>query len=94
MSDDETPTPSPGPFRYHLELTPAQLKLTHDALRSIADEAGTDEQIRRIAGEVLDMLPDEEHIAQIRPDDDGRNRADGDVGKPEPEGPEPPDLLA
>ncbi|MEZ5154825.1 MAG: hypothetical protein R2718_01815 [Solirubrobacterales bacterium] len=86
--------PGPSPFRYHLELTPAQLKLTHDALRSIAAEAEADEQTRRIAGEILEMLPDEEHIAQIRPDDDGRSRPDDEGPEDEPEGPEPPDLLA
>jgi hypothetical protein len=80
------PDPGPSPFRYHLELTPAQLKLTHDALRALAGDPGTDERRQQIAGEILEMLPDEEHIAQIRPDDDGDAR--------DPEGPEPPDLLA
>ncbi|MFN8113109.1 MAG: hypothetical protein U0R51_07895 [Solirubrobacterales bacterium] len=76
--------PGPSPFRYHLELTPAQLKAVHDALRALAE--GADDRTRAIADEVLAMLPDEEHIAQIRPGDDGGTEHD--------DGPAPPDLLA
>ncbi len=32
-----------GPFRYHLELTPEQLKIVHTALRSLLDDFGHDE---------------------------------------------------
>lgn len=81
------PDPGPSPFRYHLELTPAQLRLTHEALRTLAVEPGSDERTRRIVSEVLEMLPDEEHIAQIRLDDDGE-------AEPEPSGEGPPDLPA
>jgi hypothetical protein len=78
--------PGPSPFRYHLELTPAQLKATHDALRALAADPATSERTAGVAAEVLAMLPGEEHIARIRPDDDG----DPDPG----EGPPPPDLPA
>ena len=85
--------PGPSPFRYHLELTPAQLRLTHDALRTLAVEPGSDERTRRIVAEVLEMLPDEDAIAQIRLSDDG-----GVVPEPEPDDeddePPPPDLPA
>jgi hypothetical protein len=83
--------PGPSPFRYHLELTPAQLRLTHDALRTLAVEPGSDERTRRIVAEVLEMLPDEDAIAQIRLSDDG-----GVVPEPDDEddGPPPPDLPA
>ncbi len=30
-------------LRYHLELTPAQLKITHTALRSLLDDFGHDQ---------------------------------------------------
>lgn len=78
--------PGPSPFRYHLELTPAQLKATHDALRALADDPGTDERTSGFLAEVLAMLPDAEHIAQIRPDDDGDSERDDE--------PTPPDLPA
>jgi len=83
--------PGPSPFRYHLELTPAQLRLTHEALRTLAVEPGSDERTRRIVGEILEMLPDEEHIAQIRLTDDGD---DGGGAGPGPERPSPPDQPA
>ena len=59
------PDPGPSPFRYHLELTPAQLRLTHDALRALAVEPGSDERTRRIIEEVLEMLPDEQLPARV-----------------------------
>ena len=34
----------PSPFKYHLELTPAQLKLTHTALRSLLDDFGHEQR--------------------------------------------------
>ncbi|GIK76967.1 MAG: hypothetical protein KJ006_01605 [Thermoleophilia bacterium] len=82
------PDPGPSPFRYHLELTPAQLKLTHDALRTLAVEPGSDERTRRIVAEVLEMLPDEDTIAQIRLSDDGERA--GDEPGPEPTPPDQP----
>ena len=86
------PDPGPSPFRYHLELTPAQLKTVHDALRSFGD--GADAWTRGIVAEVLAMLPDEEHIAQIRPRDDGGPVTEDDATPDEEEGPGPPDILA
>jgi hypothetical protein len=86
------PDPGPSPFRYHLELTPAQLKLTHDALRTLAVEPGSDERTRRIVAEVLEMLPDEDAIASIRLSDDGS--PDRDDEPPDPDRPAPPDQPA
>jgi uncharacterized protein YgfB (UPF0149 family) len=86
--------PGPSPFKYHLELTPAQLKLTHDALRDLLAGIGEERaEARRVIGEVLEMLPDEHAIAAIRVDDDGEQ---GDDPEPtlDPDRPEPPDLLA
>lgn len=79
--------PGPSPFRYHLELTPAQLRLTHDALRTLAVEPGSDERTRQIVAEILEMLPDEDTIAAIRLSDDGGDETD-------PDAPEPPDQPA
>ena len=40
------------------------------------------------------MLPDEEHIAQIRPGDDGGTVAEDEEPPEEDDGPGPPDILA
>jgi hypothetical protein len=54
-------------INYHLELTPAQLKITHTALRSLLDDFGHDErQIHVIIHEVLAKLPDEHAIRAIQ----------------------------
>ena len=87
------PDPGPSPFRYHLELTPAQLRLTHDALRTLAVEPGSDERTRRIVAEVLEMLPDEDAIAQIRLSDDGEPEP-GSESDADPDRPTPPDQPA
>jgi hypothetical protein len=56
-----------GPFRYHLELTPEQLKITHTALRSLLDDFGHEEAaIQALIHEVLAKLPDEHAIRAIR----------------------------
>ena len=56
-------------INYHLELTPAQLKITHTALRSLLDDFGHDErEIHAIIHEVLAKLPDEHAIRAIQLD--------------------------
>jgi hypothetical protein len=56
-----------SPFHYHLELTPAQLKITHTALRSLLDDFGHDEtDVVAVIREVLSKLPDEHAIRAIR----------------------------
>ena len=61
----------PSPFKYHLELTPAQLKLTHTALHSLLDDFGhEDHQVHEIIRQVLEKLPDEHAIRAIRLDDE------------------------
>ena len=56
-------------FRYHLELTPLQLKIVHTALRSLSDDFGHDQSaVRRVIAEVLDKLPDEHAIRAIELD--------------------------
>ncbi len=53
-------------IHYHLELTPAQLKITWTALRSLLDDFGHDERdVHELVREVLDKLPDEHAIRSI-----------------------------
>jgi hypothetical protein len=84
---DET---GPSPFRYHLELNPAQLKITHTALRSLLDDFGHEEHdVGKVIREILDKLPDEHAIRAIRLDDEiARGLAEVDPAEPGP-GPEP-----
>jgi hypothetical protein len=76
-------------FHYHLELTPAQLKITHTALRSLLDDFGHDEpDVVRVIHEVLEKLPDEHAIRAIRLDRDVERQLTSsdrvDAGEPPP----------
>ena len=52
---------------YHLELTAAELKITHTALHSLLDDLGHEERdVQLIVRRVLDKLPDEHSIRAIR----------------------------
>jgi hypothetical protein len=65
--DDAQASAEAGPFRYHLELTPSQLKITHTALRSLLDDFGHDEpEVVALIQEVLAKLPDEHAIRAIQ----------------------------
>lgn len=56
----------PDDIAYRLELTPAQLKITHTALHSLLDDLGHDEaDVKEIVRAVLDKLPDEHSIRAI-----------------------------
>ena len=71
MSDERSDTSQSTQFHYHLELTPAQLKITHTALRSLLDDFGHDEpDVVKVIQEVLDKLPDEHAIRAIQLDED------------------------
>jgi hypothetical protein len=53
-------------MHYHLELTPAQLKITHTALKSLLDDFGHEEHdVVHVIHQVLDKLPDEHSIRAI-----------------------------
>ena len=70
------------PFHYHLELTPAQLKITHTALRSLLDDFGHEEHdVGAVIHEVLEKLPDEHSIRAIVLDEE-RSRERGAGGAP------------
>jgi hypothetical protein len=67
MSPSSADPPEAGPFRYNLVLTPAQLKITHTALRSLLDDFGHEEQeVIAIIHEVLAKLPDEHAVRAIQ----------------------------
>jgi hypothetical protein len=75
-------------INYHLELTPAQLKITHTALRSLLDDFGHDErEIQAIINEVLAKLPDEHAIRAIQLDHELEPQRSGDAGPPPDEPP-------
>lgn len=74
-----------GPFRYHLELTPEQLKITHTALRSLLDDFSHDEpEIHRIIHSILAKLPDEHAIRAIRIGEGGTDSLLELAAEPEP----------
>ena len=56
----------PDDIAYRLDLTPAQLKITHTALHTLLDGLGHDEaDVMEIVRAVLDKLPDEHSIRAI-----------------------------
>jgi hypothetical protein len=64
MATDDLIAPNETAFR--LELTPAQLKVTHAALRSMLTDFGHDEpDVHRVIREILAKLPDEASIRAI-----------------------------
>jgi len=67
MSEDDTPLIGPEDTAYRLELTPAQLKITYTALKSLLDDFGHDEpDVHRVIREVIDKLPDEHSLRDIK----------------------------
>jgi hypothetical protein len=65
MTDDFEPI-QPGEVVFRLDLTAAELKVTHTALRSLLDDYGHDEQdVIQIIRTVIDKLPDEHSIRAI-----------------------------
>jgi hypothetical protein len=64
MATDDLIAPDETAFR--LELTPAQLKVTHSALRSMLTDFGHDQpDVHRLIREILAKLPDEASIRAI-----------------------------
>lgn len=82
MNDE---TPSVGPFRYHLELSPAQLKITHTALHSLLNDFGHEQSdVHAVIREVLEKLPDEHAMRAIRLDDELERELGGEGSPLEP----------
>ena len=56
----------PGEIAYRLELTAAQLKIVHTALKSLFDDLGREQHdVKRVVADVLEKLPDEHDIRAI-----------------------------
>jgi hypothetical protein len=65
MSEDFEPI-QPGEVAFRLDLTAAELKVTHTALKSLLDDYGHDEQdVIKVIRTVIDKLPDEHSIRAI-----------------------------
>jgi len=63
MSDDLI---RPGETAYRLELTAAQLKIVHTALKSLFDDLGRDQHdVKGVVAAVLGKLPGEHAIRAI-----------------------------
>jgi hypothetical protein len=66
MPETSDPGPHHEDVHFHLELTPAQLKITHTALKSLLDDFGHEEHdVAAVIHEVLAKLPDEHSIRAI-----------------------------
>lgn len=67
MTTDEVSPIARDEIAFRLELTPAQLKITHAALKSFLNDFGHDErEVHDVIREVLAKLPDESSIRAIR----------------------------
>jgi hypothetical protein len=56
----------PDEIAFRLDLTPAQLKVTYTALKSLHDDFGREQRdVARLVREVIDKLPDPESIRAI-----------------------------
>lgn len=65
-----TPEESSGANSFTLHLTPAQMKITHTALKSLLDDFGHEEaDVHRLIHEVLEKLPDDTTMRAIRIED-------------------------
>jgi hypothetical protein len=95
VSDSDPPS-AVTQFHYHLELTPAQLKITYTALHSLLDDFGHEESdVIRVIHEVLAKLPDEHAVRAIQLDQElERELGDRGPGSKPPEGGSPPDAAA
>lgn len=66
MEEREPSLIGPDETAYRLELTPAELKVTYSALKSLMNDFGHDEHdVHRIVRAVLDKLPPPASIESI-----------------------------
>lgn len=94
MSEDDPQDPSTQ-FHYHLELTPAQLKITYSALHSLLDDFGHEESdVMRVIHEVLEKLPDEHAIRAIQLDREVERQLREEGPSTPPGGGSPPPTAA
>ena len=67
MSEDDLNLIGPDEIAFRLDLTPAQLKITYTAVKSLLDDFGHDEpDVHKVIREVLDKLPDEHSLRDIK----------------------------
>jgi hypothetical protein len=70
MTDDNLGQAPSSETSFRLELTPAELKITHTALKALLDGFGHEEHdVKQIVQGVLAKLPPEEKIRAIRVND-------------------------
>jgi hypothetical protein len=66
VSTEPTDLIGPDDIAFTLDLTPAQLKLTHAALKAFLNDFGHNEpQVHRLLHELLKKFPDEASIRSI-----------------------------
>ncbi len=66
MAIDDDDLIKPGRPAYRLELTAAQLKIVHTALKSWFDDLGREEHdVKQVVASVLEKLPSEHDIRAI-----------------------------
>jgi hypothetical protein len=66
MAAEDPDLIGPDDVAFTLDLTPAQLKIVHAALRSMRDDFGHDQpDVHKIIHELLAKLPDEASIRAI-----------------------------
>jgi hypothetical protein len=66
MAEDFFEPVPPGETAYTLDLTAAQLKIVHTALKGLFDDLGHDEHdVKDVVASVLAKLPDEHSIRAI-----------------------------
>ena len=66
MASSDPALIGPDDIAYRLDLTPAQLKVTYTALKSLLDDFGREQRdVQVVIREVLDKLPDADSIRAI-----------------------------
>jgi hypothetical protein len=65
-AEDDLNLIGPDETAFRLELTPAQLKITYTALKSLLDDFGHEQHdVQRLIHQVLDKLPGEHDMRAI-----------------------------
>jgi hypothetical protein len=65
--EDDIHLIGPDEIAYQLDLTPPELKVTYTALHTLLDDLGRDERdVGRVVRQVLNKLPDERSIRDIK----------------------------
>ena len=66
MTTDDIGLIGPDEIAYRLELTPAELKVTYNALKTLLNDFGHDEyDVQRLIRSVMNKLPSPESIETI-----------------------------